>query len=294
MEKIYKVKELWAISRQNHRKNGFIPYIVFFFASLLMAGFLALGLISPFILIPVIPLFVIPLFFAAEVSAISLRDMTYFTFKNFFKAFGIYFTNQFSSTYRVLKSFLFSLIFYGGTLLTSTFVSVVAFYFTNYCGFQELIHSISILDIINSEELLTLMNKFEYCINMLLICTNLPAVAMFYFTFMYLIEKNSISMFHRMENISASGKLMSDIQTLVYKNNKKLYLKYYLGLSWPLFILIVGGFAVGAYLATFYQLNATTMWVIGIGTSLIVSLTLYGNMHLTNKETIYLAFKEEY
>ena len=294
MEKVYKMKELWAISCSNHRKNGLIPYIIFLFTSLLMAGFLALGLISPLILILVVPLFVIPLFFAAEVSVISLRDMTYFTFRNFFKAFGFYFTNQFNSTYRVLKSMLFSLIFYGGTLLTSIFVSVIAFYFTNYCGFHEFIHSISIMDVISSEELLALIDKYEYLFNMLGVCTALPSVAMFYFAFMFLIEKNSISMFHRMENLSGSGKLMSDVHTLVYKNNKKLFLKYYLGLSWPLFDLIVGGFALGAYLGTLYQVNATVMCVIGIGTSLVLSLTIYGNMHLASKEAIYHVFKEEY
>ena len=118
MAKDIKIRDLWQISKQNHRKNGLISYVIFFFSTIFSCGFIALNIIFPTIFLITVPFVVIPLFFACQISIVLMRDAEQLTLGGYFRCFFGYFGEHFRSTFRVIRSMLFSLIFFGGLLLT--------------------------------------------------------------------------------------------------------------------------------------------------------------------------------
>ena len=116
--KTYTFKELSGLSRENYRKNGYVAYIIFFFSILIVCSVIAINLVLPLFFYILVPLIIVPAFFAGQAAIILLRDAPQLTLGGFFKCFFGYYGEHFRSTFRVLKSFLFSLIFYGAILFT--------------------------------------------------------------------------------------------------------------------------------------------------------------------------------
>ena len=291
---MYTTKELRGLCRDNYHKNGYTAYLIFFFSMVVVAGVIAINLWLPYFFYLLVPMLIIPIFFACQASIILLRDAEQLTLGGFFKCFFGYFGEHFRSTFRVIRSFLFSLIFFGGIFFTSLIVTFISFYFTNYCGFHDLVNSINILDVTSVTAIDEILNKYAYAINMYGICTSFPALTAMTFVFIYLCSKSSVSLFLRLNNYKITGRYLGIIHANVMKKNRKLFLKYYWSLNWPLCVLLVLGFGLGAYVGTLYQLSATSLYTFGLIIALFVAFVFYGPTYLANKEAISIAFKEQY
>ena len=292
--KKYTSKELWGISRENYHKNGYISYVIFFFSMLLVGGFIAINLVLPYFFYLLVPFIIIPIFFACQASSILLRDAEQLTLGGFFKCFFGYFGEHFRSTFKVIRSLLISLAFYGGILITSLIVVFTTFYVTNYCYFTDFVNSINLLQLTSMDEINALIEKYSLAINMFGVFTTYPASTVFAFVFIYLCSKNSVSLFYRLNNYKITGIYISKIHSLVMKNNKKTFLKYYWSLNWPLIVFFIGGFALGSYVGYLYQFNATSLYTFGLIIAIFIAYFFYGPTYLANKEAIYIALKDEY
>lgn len=292
--KVYSAKEIWGLSRDNWRKNGFIAYLIFFFAILLVCGVSALNLLVPFFFYMVVPFVVLPIFFATQASIYLLRDAEQLTLGGFFRCFFGYFSEHFRSTFRAIKSFLFSLIFYGSVYVVSFIVSFIIFYTSNLFGFKDLLSSIRTTSLMSFEDLDYLFETYSKAIEMFGICTSLPSFTIFSFVFIYLCSKNSVSMFFRLSNYKLTGRFFSEVQTVVMKRHTKLYLKYYWTLNWPLFLLLLLGFTLGSYVGYLYQLSYVSLYAFGLMFALFFAYFFYGPTYLANKEAIYVALKDAY
>ena len=292
--KMYTNKELWGLSRGYSQKNGFVAYIIFLFAIVLACGIIALNLVLPFLFYILVPFAIIPAFFAAQAAIILLRDEPQLTLGGFFKCFFAYYGEHFRSTFRVLKSLLFSLIFYGSILITSLIAVFISFYFTNFHGFADLFNSLSTTSITSIDELNALLDKYSYAINLFGLFTSFPALTTFTFVFIYLCSKNSVSIFYRLSNYKLTGRFISEMHTAVMKNHKKTFLKYYWSLNWPLYVLLISGFALGGYVGYLYQLSFNSLYTFGLMVAIFVAYFIYGPTYLANKESISIALKDAY
>ena len=282
----FNFKQISEISRENHRKNGLISYVLFFFASLLSSGLILLNLLFSYLFIIIVPLLVIPIIFACQTAIMLLREQPTLTFKGFVKCYVLYFSELFSSNYRILRSLLFALIFYGGLLLTSFIVVIPTFYFTNYQGFAHLVNTISIESLYNVEYLDYVLNEYKLVLNTISICTVFPSISAFTFMFTYFISKNSYSHIYRINGIGKSGKVIGSIADLVRKNNKKLYLKCYWSLNWPIVALFIISFGLGAFVGYRYSINPFSMYTFALAIAVFISFTIYGPKYLANKQAI--------
>lgn len=294
MAVIVNFKDLYRNSRQNHSKNGVIAYIIFFFSTLLMCGFIALSLLLPSLMIVVVPFIVFPLLFASQASIRLMRNTETLTLKGFFGCFFGYFSEHFSSTFRVLRSSLFSLIFFGCLLLTSMIVSCSCFYAFNYYGFKQLIDELVKIPYFNIEAMNSLIEDYQQCIEVLFVYLYYPSFAAFTLVLIYLSDRNSVSLFLRLDKPLYFGKYLSTLSDVVKKNNRKEFNKAYWGLNWPFYVLLLGGFALGTYLGYIYYFNVVSLLTFGIITAIGVAYILYGPTLLANKEAIYQLFKDQY
>ena len=290
----YTYKGLRGLRKENYQKNGFIGYLVFFFGLLIVCGVIALNLIFPLLFYILVPFVVLPVFFACQAVIYLLRDASSLTLGGFFKCFFGYFGEHFRSTFGALKSFLFSLIFYGAMTITTSLVTFLCFYFTNFQGFGDLVNSVNVLQFTSVEDINNFIDQYYVAITYFGLCTSLPTMTVFTFVFIYLCSKNSVALYYRLSNYKLTGRAISKIHSMVVSKNRKLYLRYYWSLNWPLFVLLIGGFALGSYVGYLYELNATSLYTFGLMISLFIAYFIYGPTYVANKEAIYIALKEEY
>ena len=291
---LFTSKDLYRLSREKYRKNGLVSYIIMFFVAALACAFVAINLWVPYLFYFTVPFIILPIFFAGQAAIVIIRDGDTLTLGGFFKMFFVYFSEHFRSTFRTIKSLLFSLIFYGGVLITSTVVVFITFYQLNYLGFATFINQISSLNIVSTEELNALLNKYSYCLDMFFVCTSYPSMSVLSLMFIYFTSKHSVSMFYRLNNYKVTGTYIMTLHSNVMSNYRKQYLRYYGTLNWPFYVLLLGGFALGSYIGYLYHLDQYSLYTFGMMISLFSSYFLFGPNYLANKEAIYEALKDAY
>lgn len=290
--KTYTSKELRSMSRDCYHNNGYIAYILFFFSLVVVAGIIAINLFLPALVYVLIPLIVIPLFFASEISIILLRRDGTITFGGFFRGFIGYFSDHFRSTYGVIKSGLFALAFFGGTLIVTAVTVSTAFTLTNYLGFSDFLFGL--LKLSSVEVINTYLQEHAELINLFMMYTVYPAITMFFFVFMYLTSREAGSIFYRANKSMLPGKLLQYLHRSFLKNNKALFRSYHWSLNYPFFILLAIGYGLGSYFGFLFDYSYNAMLTFGIITSLFIAFVIYGPRYLANKESIYEAIKEKY
>lgn len=292
--KTYTVKELRDFSREHHRSYGYASYILFFFSLLIASGILAINLFLPVLTYFLIPFMVIPAFFAAEVSIILLRRDGGITVGGYFRAFFGYFSDHFRSTYGFIKSALFALAFFGGTLIIAMISVTTTFVLTNYLGFSDFMHGLINVYSGSIEDITAYLNAHMGVINIWLMCTSYPAITMFFFVFMYLSSRESISIFYRMNKSMLPGKLIQYLHRSLLKRDRQLIRKYHWSLNYPLFVLLLIGYGVGSYVGYIYNRTAGAMNTFGVIIALFLAFGIFGPKYLANKESIYDAVKDGY
>ena len=292
MTEIVKIRDLRENSRQIWRKNGIIAYFICIFTTLIACGFLALNLLLSSLFVVLVPLIIMPLYFACQASIRLMRNTETLTIGGFFRCYFGYFSEHFASTFRVIRSSLFSLIFYGGVLLTSITVAIPCFYFLNYYGFKTFIDSINIFS--STSNIDALLNTYSNTIDMLFICISYPSLSVFSFVYLFLTDKNSISLFYRLDNTKYPGKYISSLNDLVIKNNKKQFYKSYFALNWPFYLLFLIGYGLGFYLGYLYYVDYVSLFTFSLICGLGISFILYGPNLFANKEAIYNSLKDKY
>ena len=292
MEMKVKTSDLFRKSMQIHRKNGVIAYLITILTVALACGFMALNLLFSSFFIFTVPLIIIPLFFACQAAVRLMRNTSTLTLKGYLSCFAGYFSEHFNSTYRVIRSMLFSLIFFGGCLLTSITVAIPCFYAFNYFDFKTFVDTIPLYS--TSEAILEHLNTYARTIEMIFIYTAYPSLMLFSFVFLFLADKNSTSLFFRLDKRQYTGRYISTLNDIVIKNNKKAYYKSYISLNWPFYLLFILGVVLGFYLGSIYSMDYSTLFTFSIIGGLLVSFIIYGPMLYANKEAIYDTFKDAY
>lgn len=294
MSQSFKFQELRSISKKNHIKNGLISYAIYFFTALIGAGIVLLNLLVPFLIVILGPLVMLPLFFACQVAINMMREEKILTFKDFLTCFGIYFTEHFRSTYRVIKSGLISLAIFIGVLLTSILLTVICFNNTNFMNWLQLIQELQESNLSDYDVLMYIYEKYQYLINVFVICILLPACTCFTFSFIYLISRYSYSITRRISDIKHPGKYLSLVSEATIKNNRKLFLKCYWSTNFPIVILFIGGFALGGYVGSLYNMNFNSIYSFGLAIALFIAFAVYGPKYYANKEAICIYLTESY
>ena len=285
-----KTRELMAISMDNYRKNGIIAHVIFFFLSLLAAAFLLLCLFYVDLFLLIVPLIAIPIFFAAQVIVVLLREENYLTFGGFFNCFKNYFTSKFASTFRVIRSAMWSFLIYIVFAIVYGIAINLSFYYTNYMGYAEIFAEISTTQIASTSDINEIYNLHKEFFNNLLIYMNVPSLFVSAISFIYLIGRNAIGLFDRLNNMGEPGELNKLAHNILAKHLNGAFIK----LNWPLFILFAGGFAGGATLGYYYLGTYNGVYTLGIAIAIFATFGLYGPFFLANNEAIYISFKDQY
>ena len=89
-----------------------------------------------------------------------------------------------------------------------------------------------------------------------------------------------------MNDYKHPGKYITDVAYLTRKNNKKLYLKCFWSLNWPLAVLLVLSYALGTYIGYIYSFCSNAMFTFALAISIFISFSVFGPKYLANKQAI--------
>lgn len=289
-----KTGDLYTKSLKIYRKNGIISHILHFLLGALASGFVLLGLFYVDLFLLIVPVIVIPLIFTAQIATILLRDQEVITVAGLFNCIKSFYSNKFNSTYRIFRSFLFSLAIGIGFSIIYGLVVNLSLYSVNYMNYQGIANDF--IEHINTsvEELQLLINKYEPFFSMLLIITSTPTLFVFCFSFLFISSKHAVSLFDRLDKPELDGRINKMVQENIIRNNRKEYEKLFTSLNWPLYVLFILGFGAGALLGYITLGTYTAVFILGLSIAIFVSFGLYGPFLLANNETLYLYFKLKY
>ena len=287
-------REVLTKSNEIYRQNGLISHIIYFFLSILAGAFILLGIFYVDLLLLIVPFVLIPLIFASHIITISLRNSELLTFKGFMRSIFIYYSPKFSSTFRVIKNALWTLIMYASSLSILLILVNLLFYFFNYHGYASIYQSLYNSLATSYESFYNVLAANETFVNEMLIFVEIPTLFLSSFFYLYLTTKSSISLFIRTEPTLFTGKFCTYLNAKVLRNNRKEITPLFIKLNWPLFVLFILGFAGGVIVGYLVFKDYGSIFSISLAISIILSFGVYGPRLESNNEAIYLKYKEKY
>ena len=287
-----KIRELMEQSHQNLSKNGLISIAIMFFCGLICGSVVLIGLLFVDLIILVIPLIVLPTMFAFQRAIIALRTERTLTFSLVFSGYGQYFNPRFSSTYSFWKNLLWLLIVYVGVAMIAMFASNLFFYYTDFMGFTDILNQM-LESGVNYEALEAILNEHADFFTIYYMANSLPQLFAVAIMALYFFSTAGHSFFLRMSGVKYPGNYIKDLFLRVIRRNRGEFLKYYFALNWPLFILFIGGLALGGFVGTFFRFEYGSIFTFGLAFAIFISFGLYGSIYFANKEAIYFAMLDK-
>ena len=283
-----KISELRTNSRENIRKNGLISILIMFFCALICGASMLIGLLFIDLLILVVPIIVLPTMFAFQRAILVLKSEQTLTFSLVFSGYQSYFNPRFSSTYSFFKNLLWLLIVYFGIGMIAVFTVNLVFFNTNFMGCQELFNELMNSDLTYETISAIYENHMDF-IEIYMMANALPplfAVAIMAF---YFYSTSGHSFFLRMSGVKYPGQYLKDLFLRTIRKNRGEFLKYYFALNWPMYILFIGGLALGGYVGSIFRFTYGSIFSFAIAFAIFLSFGIYGAVYFANKEAIYNA-----
>ena len=283
-----KISELRTNSRENMRKNGLISIIIMFFCGLICGASMLIGLLFVDLLILVVPIIVLPTMFAFQRAILVLKNEQTLTFSLVFSGYQTYFNPRFSSTYSFFKNLLWLLIVYVGTGFISMIIVNLIFYNLDFMGFRAILDELMNSDLTYETISHIYENHMDFIENYMM-AISLPPLFMVAIMAFYFYSTTGHSFFLRVSGVKYPGQYIKDLFLRTLRKNRGEFLKYYFALNWPMYILFIGGLALGGYVGSIFRYSYGSVFSFAIAFAIFLSFGIYGAIYFANKEAIYNA-----
>ena len=287
-----KISELREQSRKNFNRNGLICIAIMFFCALICGAVMLANLLFADLFIFLVPLIILPTMFAFQRAMVALRTENTLTFSMVFSGYGQYFNPRFSSTYSFWKNALWLVIVYFGIGFISIFAVNLYFYYVDFMGFRDIIHQL--MDAGLSYEAIGVIYENNADFFVIYNMTNyLPQLFAVSIMGLFFFSTTGHSFFLRVSGVKYPGNYIKDLFIRVIRKNRGEFLKYYFALNWPLYILFIGGLALGGYIGSIFRFDYGSIFTFGLAFAIFLSFGIYGSIYFANKEAIYFAMLDK-
>ena len=271
-----------------YRHSPISCWILGLTSGVLVAAIIALDLLVPCISFLTIPLLVVPILFSAQVQHVMLKTQATITVTSSVRTFGLYFKRDFFGTFSILFNFLKSVIVF---LILESAISMVASYIfivvnpqfqASVNGLYELIYSyeFSYEDIINQ---LTANNYL--LLNFISICV-IPSTFIAIIFFIYNLSRYSLMVYYKMHLRRTDSRFAKLVYQFASRGRRMEMFKNYMSLQWPLYVLLVFGFAGGSVFGYFFYYDILKMISFGlVGGALLGAFFL--PFYFSNQQAFY-------
>lgn len=295
------LKEIFKDSIKNLRKNLLYSITLSLIAIMMIAltfscdiigmnsslgGSFNLGtwFIFPFILMPVL--------FAIQVTHFGLRQNVNPNSTLFFRFFKLYFVNFYRGVFRFILSALFAmLISYGVTLIFGAIsIPIVESIDPNFATTINDLYAL-----INNNELDAALKLIQEDKNFILVAyiSYLPGYGLGALMFFLSSTFNSMSTYFKIKNPNLNPAFVNRIYVEGRNSIRKQLIKEYWGLNWPIFVLFILGYSLGATLSFYLEYNYLFANIL----SLIIGfgfMIFYFPVFINNLESIFLSHERDF
>ena len=281
---VFNRKEIRNICRKKRANLNYFSYFVNVFCGLLSAAIFILNIFFPYLFLFTVPFLIVPLLFAAQVGNDFLNKDQNISIGNIFRCLFLYFTERFRSSFSILKSLAIFVISYLSVFITSFILFYSLAYSYNFCGFKDMVYSLSKLQYLTNDAIRTILNSYSRAFNYLTLSTMLPSLSISSLLFFYFSSKSGTFLPIRINaDIKYKGKYISYVSNQLIRNNRKLFFKCIWTVNWPVYSIALAGFLLGGYIGYLYSFDAISIFTFGIALSIFLSYGVYGPMYYSNK-----------
>lgn len=236
---------------RSHKLNSWIIGIVCGFFS---SAIIALNFITPYLTLLTVPVLILPITFASFLMNESYNDGVDLTFGNFFNYFRLYFSTPFNTSFNTIRSFFKSFLIFLGATSIGALISFEIFKYQSGDAFIDLVESFNLemmsveIDIDAISALLDandglLLNYFMSFLT--------PSLFLSIFVFVFLISKESVNLMLRIVLPRSNPSFLHQTAKRAVHEHFGEFYRTFIGLNWPMFLLLIIGFVGGTFLVEF-------------------------------------------
>ncbi len=265
---------------------------------LLIAAILAIDYAIPGINLVLFPLICLPLIFSMTMSHIMLHTADVpITVRNSWTNWKLYFHPLFSSSFRFWLSLCKALLVFFVLYFTSTSIASYILPYTNPIAIANLQELMEIMQT-SSDITIDTITSYLYLNNnelfLIFIYMTFPCILLALVVFTYFISRESLCIHFRSKMPKvAINRFIQMTFTITIRRNRMAIFKDYMSLNWPLFILLVVGFAGGSIGGYFIEASFFTMFTSGL-VGAIVLMSFFLPFYICNMRAIYLTHENEF
>ena len=288
-------KELREEAFKNYKDTALVSWILGVALALFAAAITATGLISNYLLFPLIILLLFPCFFASIVSHLAAKSDEPLTFSRHFYRSLSFFRNGNYRSFRLISSFLYSLLVYAVAFTFGTLVALIVFRANHPDAFNELYQAFFASmygeEETNFEEVLS---NYENIIVFYELVVSAPASLLGLSFFIYRTSMNAIYIYAKRLLYRFESLLVATIHAYVFKVVGRDIRRDFLALNWPMFVLFPI-FSIGMGLVTYFFIRQTPSSVITLGfVGGFLSLMFFLPFYFGNMEAIFKKYEIDY
>ena len=257
-------------------------------SGILIAAVLGFDLLIPFIAFLTIPFLVIPIYFSATIQHVMLKTDAQITVTSSFRTFILYFKRDFFGTFSIIFNGLKSVILF---LILESTISMVASYLLLVINpnFQAAVESLQQLIYsyeFTYEDVINQLNANNYLLlNFAAICF-IPSLFISLIFFIYNVSRYSMMVYYKMQMRRTDSRFAKLVYQFSLRGRRMEMVKNYLSLQWPLYVLLVLGFAGGSVGGYFLYHDLLKMSAMGlVGGALLAAFFL--PFYFSNQQAFY-------
>lgn len=291
--------ELRKNAANNLKNNGGFAVIIFVFAGLFITAFSFLNLLfsDVIFMIFIVPILMLPILFSLQIILLKRSEVESLSFRLFFAAIKLYFSEHFSGVYSFFKALWKTIVIYLATCIVSFLIVNLPLFSINAFGCQDFINEF--YNIITSPGLTTemldeLLNNNWEVINKIVLYNNLLPLFVTTCFVVYTFSINSINILLRNDLEQYTGHYLKVINSEFKRAHKLEFYKADLYLNWPFYLVFIGTYLLGGYLGSLFELGVVSIFSFALALSLFIYIGVCGPIRFANKQAIYDYFRDYY
>ena len=271
-----------------YRHSPISCWILGLTSGVLVAAIIALDLLVPFISFLAFPFLVVPILFSAQVQHVMLKTEATITVTSTLRTFGLYYKRDFFGTFSIIFNFLKSLILF---LVLETSISMIASYIFMLVNPQFEASVNSLYQLLYSyeftyEDIVNQLNANNYLILKFLSVCIIPSVFISLIFFIYNLSRYSLMVYYKMHLRRTDSRFAKLVYQFASRGRRMEMFKNYMSLQWPLYLLLVLGFAGGSVFGYFFYYDILKMISFGmVGGALLGAFFL--PFYFSNMQAFY-------
>lgn len=287
-----KESKLNRIAFRNYKNSRLSSWLLGMTTAILIAAILAIDLAVPLVGFISVPLLILPIIFAGMLQHAFAEKEGTLTVRGSIVSFGLYFSPLFRGIFRYFLSMVKSILIFIVFEMTISFITSTI-YQTTTTGFMDAVNQLyeSIysenfsLDMFNNLLLANNMMLFKYFATIII-----PSYFMAMIFLIYNFSRNSIITYYLLDNKKGSPQLARYVYSDVLRYKRFPMLGDYLSLNWPLFLLLIIGYAGGSVLGYYWKHDIFTMIALGNILGMLLN-AFFLPFYFSNQEVLYNKYK---